>query len=197
MRFIGDIHGNKNAYLKAIGSAEKSVQVGDYGAGFVNFGFDDEFQSNHRFIRGNHDSPEICRMKSGWIPDGTVEGDMMFVGGAKSIDRAHRIEGVSWWPDEELSYAEFQNIFDIYLENKPRVMVTHECPEVIADVLVNANRMTKFNDPSITRQAFSNMWENHKPEIWVFGHWHVSFDKTILGTRFVCLNINEAIDINI
>ena len=51
---------------------------------------------------------------------------------------------------------------------------------------------TKINDPSRTRQAFQAMFEAHQPDLWVFGHWHHSFDGVLDGTRFVCLNELEA-----
>jgi hypothetical protein len=39
------------------------------------------------------------------------------------------------------------------------------------------------------------MWNFYKPETWIFGHWHLSFDKVISGTRFICLNELDAIDL--
>ncbi len=197
MRLIGDIHGDKDAYLKAIGDAEESIQVGDFGVGFVDFQLPDEFTDRHRFIRGNHDHPDLCKVKNGWIDDGKIEGDVMFVGGAKSIDRQYRVEGVSWWRNEELSYSELMYVFDEYLKNKPRVMITHDCPDPVAVEISRSASLNKYEDKSVTRQAFTNMWMNHKPEIWAFGHWHHSFDRVIMGTRFICLNINEAIDLEI
>ena len=58
---------------------------------------------NHKFIRGNHDDPQACREHPYWIKDGLIENDIMYIGGAWSIDREYRTEGVSWWRDEELS----------------------------------------------------------------------------------------------
>jgi predicted phosphodiesterase len=74
-------------------------------------------------------------------------------------------------------------------------MVTHDCPETVADHLFGLTG--KLNIPSRTRQAFDSMWEAHKPEIWIFGHWHQSRDQNIMGTRFVCLAELEAKEIEI
>lgn len=195
MRYIGDVHGKFDDYELLISEVPESIQIGDLGVGFVNHPNPSQekmVEHNARFIRGNHDNPRSCRGHSQWIADGMVEGKTMFVGGATSIDKAWRVEGVSWWADEELSQAEFGDIMDTYIDVKPRVMVTHECPEEVAMALMGR---TKLDFPSITRQAFQHMWSAHSPELWVFGHWHQSFDKTYRGTRFICLDELEVLDL--
>lgn len=209
VRLIGDVHGKFGRYkniLKA--SPYPTIQVGDLGVGFrrtqgPNVG---EIYSNpphyrmapggHRFIRGNHDNPEECKKHSQFIPDGTIEGKAMFVGGAVSIDRVYRQEGYSWWPDEELSIEELNAIVDRYLEAKPEIMITHDCPEDVAEAMV-AHRLLHVGQyvgaklggqfASRTRQAFQSMWSAHRPKLWVFGHWHIPFDHILNGTRFICL----------
>lgn len=209
-RYIGDVHGhrNYNRYKTIIKDCENSVQVGDMGVGFfkldlwsgertavANPPYDVMVAGNHRFIRGNHDNPEVCRRHSQWIPDGAIENGIMYIGGGLSIDRAYRTEGFSWWKDEELSYDEFSQLLDKYNIVRPHTMVTHDCPESVADAVMGAANKTKLNDPSRTRQAFQAMLELHRPKVWVHGHWHVSFDQVINGTRFVCLNELEFKDI--
>lgn len=73
---------------------------------------------------------------------------------------------------------------------KPRVMVTHDCPEEVAQEMVKITHMGIKMNPefaSRSRQAFQSMWSAHSPQVWVFGHWHHSFDHVLRGTRFVCL----------
>jgi hypothetical protein len=195
--FIGDVHGKFDRYKNIIKSVPNTIQVGDMGVGFRRLGgpYDGEFstnppydrmvEGNHRFIRGNHDNPSVCKRHTQYIADGAVEGDMMFIGGAFSIDKAYRTENYNWWAEEELSYVELDELVTKYLDTKPRVMVTHECPDSIADLLCDG---FKLDLPSRTRSAFDSMWAGHKPEVWVFGHWHFSFDQVIMGTRFKCLN---------
>ena len=217
MRFIGDVHGLYTPYKRLISDVSESIQVGDMGVGFRRSGGgprDGEIYSNpphyamvkgnHRFIRGNHDNPEECAKHSQWIPDGRVEGSMMFCGGAVSIDREFRREGYAWWANEELSAKELDGVMEKYLAAKPKVMVTHDCPESIAEAIFQgipgaANGEAKL-DPrfaSRSRQAFQSMWEAHKPKLWIFGHWHESFDKVVEGTRFLCLAELEAKDIDL
>ena len=207
MRYIGDVHGKFTRYKKLIKDVDASVQVGDMGVGFFkgyNYGvkiptsnppFDHMSKGNHRFIRGNHDNPAVCKQQRFWIPDGHFEDETFFVGGALSIDRAYRIPDYEWWEDEELSYADLLDIQEKYLDLKPKIMITHDCPEFVSDQVMKTHNMTKFNDPSRTRQAFQSYWEMYQPEIWIFGHWHVSTDIQLKNTRFICLAELEYIDL--
>jgi hypothetical protein len=201
MRFIGDVHGLWGRYQKLAKAVPASIQVGDFGMGFGQkhpFTWKDDKAAyrDHKFIRGNHDSPSHCARVEWWIPDGTVWNDsMMFVGGALSIDAAFRTEGVSWWRDEELSLAAMDKIITKYEAVKPSIMVTHECPNVIARVLFPW--MTKQEYPSRTRQLFDTLWEIHSPKLWVFGHWHEDKDVIIDDCRFICLNELSHIDLDL
>lgn len=204
IRFIGDVHGKFGRYKTLlVNSPHPTIQVGDMGVGFrrwphgewsVNPPFDVMVAGDHRFIRGNHDNPETCRNHKQCIADGSIIDNMMFVGGALSVDKALRYDGFSWWEGEELSPDALMAMADLSERTKPEIMVTHECPEQIAATIVGRLRnlrggMMKM-DPrfaSRTRQAFDGMFGLHKPKLWLFGHWHVPFDETVDGTRFICL----------
>lgn len=214
-RLVGDVHGKYDPYKRILTAADEAgiatIQVGDMGVGFrrraADMGSSDLFPNpphyamtrgaGHRFIRGNHDNPAECRKHSQWIPDGMVSGDAMFIGGATSIDRHCRVEGYSWWCDEELSASQLCDLVDVYKITRPRVMITHECPESVADAMLEERNLTKFPDWSRTRQAFHAMFEIHQPEIWVHGHWHISSDRVLNGTRFICLAELEYRDIEL
>lgn len=201
IRFIGDIHQKLLDYLQVIDGVENSVQVGDFGMGFGTKGaadfvdsLIDEIQGNHRYIRGNHDSPEECKRSSHWIKDGTIENDIMYIGGAWSIDQEWRTEGINWWYDEELSYIDLDALVGIYDFIRPKVMVTHTAP---IDIPEKEMGFRILGTGSRTELALQRMLDIHRPKIWVFGHWHRSFDKVIDGTRFICLNELEYIDLEI
>lgn len=200
MRFIGDVHGKFNIYCDIIRDCPTSIQVGDMGVGFdENPPFDSMSKGKHYFIRGNHDNPEECKKNKYWIKDGSCEflpdlGHTMFIGGADSIDKAYRIEGLSWWRDEQLSHAEFERIYDKYVTVRPDVMVTHDCPFFIYHY-PHLNKVW-HNADDRTAKAFDFFYHEHKPKLWVFGHHHKSFDMTINGTRFICLDELEYKDIS-
>lgn len=201
LTLIGDVHGKYAQYKRLIKDHPDTIQVGDMGVGFFKWPHGDVcpnpphdvmVENNARFIRGNHDNPKACTQQSQWIPDGTVENGIMFIGGALSIDRARRTECFNWWPDEELSYAALNAMVDKYIQTKPRVMVTHDCPEEVGNYILNClpnlsgGAWKKLEGR--TPHAFQSMFSAHSPELWVFGHWHYSFDHVFRNTRFVCLN---------
>lgn len=181
VRFIGDVHGKFATYEQLLDGCEASIQVGDFGVGFG--GTDPVYPLNHRFIRGNHDNPEVCKVHPNWIPDGRIEGDIMFIGGAWSIDECMRVEGRNWWRDEQLSYNDLQIFVDKAIMNLPGVMVTHDAPYSVCEQLF---RMQPIK--TRTQTALDEIFQNHKPKLWVFGHWHHDVVTEIDGTTFVCLN---------
>lgn len=188
IRFIGDVHGNFNKYFQLINQTDLSIQVGDFGVGFVPM---PNLTENNRFIRGNHDDPSLCTTIKNYIPDGTFEDGIMFLGGAWSIDRAWRTEGKDWWPDEELSIKELDYWIQKYDEYRPKIMVTHDCPDVVSPMLVNTAYKTR------TGQALGAMFSIHQPKLWIFGHYHISRKIEMAGTTFICLDIDEHIDVTI
>jgi predicted phosphodiesterase len=208
-RFIGDVHGFKYELGLVVGGLPEDVtsviQVGDMGVGFGQGDYwheslEDMLRGvNGRFIRGNHDNPSQCREMSTWIRDGLVENDVMFVGGAWSIDYQWRTKGYDLWDDEELSYEELNRVIDIYDMIRPRVMVTHDCPLSVSNHLFIQRNKSFSNKQYRTRTgaAFDIMFEMHKPAAWIFGHWHSNEDEVINGTRFICLDELSYADINL
>jgi hypothetical protein len=189
MRFIGDVHGKFDQYLKLIESVPESIQVGDFGAGFKPIPY---IGINHRWIRGNHDNPEISKGHPNWIPDGHYENGMFFTGGALSVDAHSRTEGVDWWRDEELSYDECFSFMDKYESIHPEIMVTHDLPQTVA-MQIFGNHKSSIR--SRTRNFLDSLFFSHKPKLWICGHWHVREDVTIDGTRFIVLGELDHIDI--
>lgn len=203
MRFIGDIHGNPNVYAKAIWDCHESIQVGDMGLGFnetLDSKFIEIFHDNkaHKFIRGNHDDPELCRAQPTYLGDMTYDADnrMMMVGGAFSIDKEYRVEGISYWSDEELSYVDLEHAIEMYEENKPLIMVTHDAPRYATEQMFRNG----FNIPaSRTQVAFNTMFlqTGWTPKLWIFGHWHESKTVMIDDTLFCCIGEHSYYDIDI
>jgi predicted phosphodiesterase len=208
MRFIGDVHGKFARYETIIKDCRDSVQVGDMGVGFRNLLGElgagpphaKMVAGNHRFIRGNHDNPSVCKSHSQWIKDGTQETTengtkIMYLGGAWSIDWEHRTEGLSWWEDEQCSVAELNEFIDSYLTFKPHVMVTHDCPTQIAQTHFLGAHKPYF--PTRTDQALQSMFEFYQPQLWIFGHWHSHRNVTENNTKFICLEELQSMDIDL
>jgi len=209
-RFVGDIHGHKYELSLVLDNLPEDVtaviQVGDMGVGFGQGDYWLESLDymlsavNGRFIRGNHDDPAICKTLNSWIPDGKVENDMMFIGGAWSIDYQRRTKDYDWWEDEELSYEELNRLIGVYDVIRPRVMVTHDIPRSIAAKLFFAEGRPLYGRGQYrtrTSAALDSMLDIHKPDLHIFGHWHFDVDETIDGTRFICLNELSYADVDL
>lgn len=200
MRLIGDIHGDLYSYMPLISGATESVQVGDFGIGFIR---DDEFvddlhkDGRHKFIRGNHDDPGLCKERVGYIEDGTYdERGILYIGGAWSIDHSIRTPGLNWWYDEELSIPDLVRMHELMVHHKPKTVVTHDCPTSVAmDFFIAGTSKKQYK--TRTAEALEGMFQRHQPETWVFGHWHEDVDRVINGTRFICLGINSYIDLEV
>lgn len=117
VRFIGDIHADGAAYAAAVAGVDESIQVGDLEIGIAREENVRKWPcqpgSGHRFIRGNHDNPSVCRNHPQFIESG-AEGDMFFVNGAWSIDQDDREENKDWWPDEEHSQRDLDLLFEAW-----------------------------------------------------------------------------------
>lgn len=186
MLYIGDVHGHIEQYLAIIRlETGPSIQLGDMGAGFVQV---PGVPIQHKFIRGNHDAPDICHFHANYLGDyGYVNAWRTFyLSGAYSPDKDTRTIGVDWWPNEELSYQDLMGALDIYKDVKPQIVVSHDCPLDIAALIPKT-----LGHPDIksrTGFALQQMFELHQPKHWIFGHYHVSWNTNIKGTQFVCLN---------
>jgi hypothetical protein len=145
MIFIGDVHGKISQYRNIIRELEgPSIQVGDMGLGFKGVRLYPEgcmASGKHKFIRGNHDSPQECMKHRHYLGHWGVlkDGDrsIFYLGGAWSIDQQWRIPGISWWPDEELSQVDLHAAYMDYCNAKPDIVATHEAPSNAAFEMVS------------------------------------------------------------
>lgn len=196
LRIIGDVHGKIPAYIKLAEEAENSIQLGDLG--FDYSGINCLNPKNHRVLGGNHDNYEydgknFILQTDHFLGDfGTHSvpdiGDFFFVRGASSIDKKNRTHGIDWWPHEEMEYRTMMFAFEEYSKVKPKIVLSHECPIFIIEMISGYKTwdgMPIF--PSMTAKLLESMFDEHKPELWIFGHHHKHFDMSIEGTRFICL----------
>lgn len=189
--FVGDVHGR----LENLPSpGHPVIQVGDMGVGFAKSPENDQRLRQREdvwFIRGNHDNPAVCRSHPRYLGDWGQHDFMFWVSGAWSIDHNCRVEGVSWWREEELSSEQGLLAFDDYVAAKPRLMISHDGP---ASLFVHGGPMqlTRYHSTS-TANLLQSMLEAHQPEYWLFGHHHQSRDFTLGSTHFRCLDINEEV----
>lgn len=213
-RIIGDIHGMVNDYkVYSIGDfAGPTVQIGDFGIGLGGGDYwhesinDFHADGTHRFIRGNHDNPAMCKQEMvGYIPDGTVEGDVMFIGGAWSIDNPvappgwyRRTPGLDWWDDEECTDEQFEQFYETYKSIKPRVMITHDCPACVSYEMFWGSGFIKGPVyPNRTSAWFDRFIDAHQPDLWFLGHWHTTMTYQYGRTQFQCIGELDYVDVEL
>jgi hypothetical protein len=181
LQLIGDVHG-KITTLESVlvPKADQIIQLGDLGVGFVVL---PSLPDNFSFLRGNHDDPTLCNTLSTYLGHFGFHRSVFWVSGARSIDQQYRTPGRNWWPEEELSDSDFEDALKLYEAVKPSVMLSHECPQVVAERFFGIAQ----GDTNRTRQWLQTFFDTWKPTYWAFGHWHKSKLGVFDGTTFQCL----------
>ncbi len=116
---------------------------------------------------------------------------ILTIGGALSIDRANRVEGLTWWSGELLSKADEDNIFkNLEIHNyKVDFILTHTAPFSIVKRILYKYGMssTKLHDDPTTK-VLEQVYARCEFKQWHFGHFHI--DRFIYedekGRQFYC-----------
>jgi len=191
LRIIGDVHGKFKQYRKRTRHVEYSLQVGDFGFRGEHLRHLEYRNSDkHKVLFGNHDDYAFLNKPHSMGNFGMFH-NVFCIRGAYSIDQHMRTEGVSWWREEQMTYAEMLKAMDAYGEEKPNIVVTHDCPEFLYPHM--GYLPEKRNN---TSQFLSRIWEVHAPKLWIYGHHHISNTRMWGNTKFICLNELEYIDLD-
>lgn len=199
--FLGDIHSNVAPPVPP--GSDLAIQVGDYGYGFKPLSILQKNSVGWKTIRGNHDSPEVAQNDPNYLGDYGYLPDhnLFFLSGAWSIDWQNRTSGVNWWENEELSYGELLEAFNLYKMVQPKIVVTHDCPFTIGQMILDqlGDRAIFGNVASKTRTSLclQTMFDWWQPQYQIFGHWHTSFQRIVNGTQFIGLNCSEVITLDL
>jgi predicted phosphodiesterase len=192
---IGDVHGKYERYVNMARKRPSTLQIGDLGFKYNCLANLDP--ENHKFIPGNHDNYDIVRKWPHCLGDYGMRSlggvDFFFYRGAYSIDRQYRTVGIDWWEDEQLKIEDFMDAREIYREARPEIVITHDCPEIVASMMLPPGSRLYQN---ITGWALQEMFNIHQPRTWIFGHWHVSRQISHGDTNFVCLDELEHIELD-
>jgi len=116
----------------------------------------------------------------------TIDDRKFFVfGGADSIDKEGRRVGISWWPREMPSYAEYEEGLTNLEKHDNTVdyILTHTCPSDISKSICN------YKDITSVEKYFDVIQDNIKFRHWYFGHYHTT---NRINDKFTCI-YNEVI----
>jgi predicted phosphodiesterase len=194
---IGDVHGKYERYHRIIRQTERypyTLQIGDLGFQYDTLQNVDS--TRHMVLPGNHDNYDKCYNYSHFLGDYGYtrlnDVEFFYYRGAYSIDKQYRTVGLSWWADEQVSIDQFTKARELYREIKPRIVITHECPQNIAAQMINPGDRIYEN---MTGWALQELLNIHEPEYWFFGHWHRSRIIQYGRTTFRCLDELEVCDV--
>lgn len=119
------------------------------------------------------------------LPDGR---NVLFMGGADSVDKHVRTEGVSWWRQEIINQGDIYALPDMKID----IVISHTIPWSIINepafraMFANSPFGRLEAEPSTL--ALETVWEKYQPSLWYAGHWHVSYRTTKGPTEFFILN---------
>ncbi|MFE7065596.1 metallophosphoesterase [Microbacterium sp. NPDC057658] len=118
---------------------------------------------------------------------------VLSLGGAASLDRMSRIEGVTWWPDEAITD---QDVAAAIAGGPADLMLTHESPagtpvRPVREVLRrNPHGFPKdvLLESAASRARVRRVWDAVHPELLVHGHLHTpGGGRTECGRRVASL----------
>jgi len=216
--FLGDHHGEWRFLFDII--REKNIEncniisVGDLGIGFK-YKKESEYSQSEKLsntfkdkninfygIAGNHDNRFFFEGKNRifydnfeLIEDYTIMEyngkSIQFVGGAISIDRTARKEGVSYWEDEAVK-------LDRDKCKKVDILVSHTTPswcfpQQLNEMVYGWAREDAYliGDLSNERAIMNEIFKICQPTQHFYGHFHSSVTETINGCTHKLLDINE------
>ncbi|WP_291479944.1 metallophosphoesterase [Corynebacterium sp.] len=150
---------------------------------------------DYRFIDGNHEKFDILNPDATapvamsdnltYMPRGTharlAGADILFFGGASSVDRDHRTEGTTWWPAENITAEQVQLVTDTPTAPVD-ILVTHDTSTAGFAALLDhgGHARDKTDDPAgTTNRAYLDTVITHtRPRVQVHGHHHTRHTTT-------------------
>lgn len=139
------------------------------------------------FIDGNHeDFTQIQEHRDGypvrWLPRGSRWNwhgrTWLALGGAVSVDRALRTEGLSWWPEEEITADQ---ALDVIKAGPADVMLTHDCPTGVTITFPPPPAAWDLADLARSdrhRERLQIVAGAVQPRYLVHGHLHMAYQRT-------------------
>lgn len=183
---VSDVHQKYKEYLKICSENEYTVQLGDMGFNYERiWDLDPEY---HVWFPGNHD--EHCLLENirptaylGRYGIHTLNGVKFFyIGGAWSIDWQRRLPGLDWFHNEELNSWEWEDCEQLYLQSKPDLVLSHDCPSFIYPHL-GINEIITQRTPVMLARLYSL----YQPKRWYFSHHHQYKKVNFQSTEFTVL----------
>ena len=154
------------------------------------------FPGTIAFVDGNHENHQLINsMEEGFWNGGTVHkigeriyhlmrgeiysiyGRQFFVfGGARSVDKDRRVEGTSWWSEEEPTKEELEYGKNQLCQNIDKIdyVITHETPR-FARLHISRSKPIDpdYMLPTVFEEWYRIIQNGKRFKKWYFGHMHV------------------------
>jgi hypothetical protein len=111
------------------------------------------------------------------LPDGR---NVLFMGGAHSIDKHLRKLGIDWFPEETITQSDIMNLPDMNID----IFITHTCPGELVPKIITPYNARDFEPSNL---ALTRLWEIYRPKLWYIGHWHKYLEVNMYDTQFYFL----------
>lgn len=111
------------------------------------------------------------------LDDGRV---VLFYGGADSIDKKERLEGIDWFRNEVPNLLDYHRAMS---HKRVDIVVSHTCPDVYVPTF---NKLEKSSDPTCLQ--LTKIVDHYSPDLLYHGHWHVEATGKYKSTRIVSLD---------
>jgi predicted phosphodiesterase len=151
------------------------------------------------FVDGNHDDhnllqtfqtgadgarelrPNIFHLPRGYRTVLASGKSFAALGGANSIDFAHRKENVSWWPQEAIDDVDLQVLGTTHAD----IMVGHDAPLNVSTLDIQLARTDqRWSHRGLTyarqgRRTFHKGFLQASPSLYLGGHYHLPVDEVV------------------
>ncbi len=208
---LGDIHGRYESLNKLIEEQKPDIilQVGDFGywPSKINFRKIKNGKSKIYWCDGNHENHDKLNILINavgrripielidnvyYCPRGTVitlpgNRNVLFIGGAMSVDKVLRKKGFNWFPQEEITEEDIRILpNDIDID----IVISHTTPYKFIDK--TNKRWSKIANLDISCKRLDEVYNKYKPDLWYSGHWHVYKKGIYENCKWTILNRENA-----
>lgn len=193
---VGDVHANFAPFRSELENLKPDIvlSTGDFGYWPHKYDIECIWESNKipiYFCDGNHEdhlalseyiqktevADNVFYMPRGQILELPDNQTILFMGGARSIDRDYRVRGINYFSNEELSFDDIMLLDDTL---KIDIVISHTKPSGI-DVGLECDE-----DPSM--EVLDEVFEMYHPTKWYFSHFHLQKKQYSDDCKWVCLN---------
>lgn len=136
--------------------------------------------------------------KAYYVPRGTVLNlcghEILFIGGAESIDVLYRKNGVNWFPQESITDQDVEKCLAAVDGKKIDIVVSHDAPRSFHLYNLNPFGWQEFgwkkreDYKDYSKDRLETIMQAVKPSWWFFGHYHLSMHGFQDNINWRCLD---------